>query len=133
METKVISFSGTATARAQTTLVSQPIMRPFHIERIDIRWPVGTQNYLKLSFFLSPDAEAPTAGEPTGLNLLREYGQVDYVRGDGLTASLPHMILSPTSPAYLKVKAVNDDYYDHAVDVTVVIRTDQVQEVRNVA
>jgi len=116
---KTLMFAGTASARSVKTLASDRITRPFRLSSITIRFPAGTQNLLALSFYLSHDDEAPTTGKPSGISLLQDYGQVDYVRGDGVQVTLNHTVEVDPAGAYLKVYADNTDWYDHAIDVDI--------------
>ncbi len=116
-EVKTVSFYGTCAARSVVTLVSKRIQSPFRLRRIQASFPSGCNNLLALRFFMSRDLSAPAAGEPTGTSLLRDYGQVDYVVGEGEQKSMDHGISVAEAGSYLKVYAVNDDFYDHAVDV----------------
>lgn len=129
METKTLIFAGTATARTQTTLVSKRIDRPIRLDQITARFAPGCQNLLTLAFWLSPDDDAPTTGDPTGVNLLRDYSQSLTLRGDGEQIVLPHNQRVPETGYYLKVVATNDDWYDHAIEVDMQITIDPPPEV----
>lgn len=116
---KALSFVGTCSARSELTLVSQRITRAFRVRRIMARFPTGCQNLMSLAFFLSGDDEAPSSGRPTGISVLQDLGQVDYVRGEGVLLTLDHTVEMAAEGSYLKVYADNQDYYEHAVDVLV--------------
>jgi hypothetical protein len=131
-QTKSITFVGMAAARAQTTLVSRPIGRPWRLERITVRFPAGCQDLVGLAFWASPDTDAPTSGNPTGVNLLQDYSQATYVRGDGETVTLPHQIDVPDTGMSLKIVATNNDWYDHALDANIQITLDPEPEVQHV-
>ena len=72
---------------------------------------------MKLRFFIATDDQAPASGQPTGVSVLADYGQVDYIVGDDDEKDMNHDVLVDTGGSYLKVHAENDDFYDHAVDV----------------
>jgi len=74
-----------------------------------------------LRFFISLDNHAPTTGLPSGISILRDYGQVDYLVGDDVIKTIRHDLENPEGGAYLKVHATNNDYYDHAIDVQMTI------------
>ena len=118
---KTVSFSGTCTARAEKVLVSPFISHPFTIKRIHCRFPKGCDDKMKLRFYVSPDKDAPTSGEPNGSSMLRDYGQVDYILGDGDTKDMDHEVEMSEGGSYLKVWAVNTDYYPHLIDVQMYI------------
>jgi hypothetical protein len=118
---KTVSFSGLCDALSSKVLVSPRIARRFILKGIDARFAVGCENKLKLRFYYSRDDEAPTSGEPSGVSMLSDYGQVDYIVGDQDSKYLLHEVEVEEAGSYLKVYAVNDDYYDHAVDVQMYI------------
>lgn len=114
---KTVSFNGVCSARSTVVLTTPRITHPYKIVRIHCRFPVGCINELRLRFYTSPDDDVPSSGPPNGVSMLREYGHVDYVVGDGDSKSMDHDLDVAESNSWLKVYAVNDDYYDHAVDV----------------
>lgn len=119
--TKTISFFGTCSANSEETLVSQRIMTPFRVSQITANFALNTNRTLQLGFFLSPDKSDPSSGEPSGFNILDEYGQVDYIVGDNEQKILHNNASSDTFPSWLKVYANNTDAHDHTVDVQVEI------------
>jgi len=123
VERKTVSFYGSATARGIVTLASTRIQRPFTVKEIHATFPVGTLNLLLLRFYLSGDAHAPTTGLPSGTSLLQDYGQVDYLTGDGTRKVTDHEVGVETGGHYLKVHATNNDWYAHAIDVQIIIET----------
>ena len=118
---KTVSFSGACLARSSKVLVTPRITHPYVVRKIHCRFPVGTINLLLLRFYVSPDDDAPATGEPNGFSMLRDYGQVDYIRGEGDEKTLEHEVDVREGGSYLKVYAVNEDYYDHDIDVQMTI------------
>jgi len=118
---KTIMFAGLCLARSVLTLPSQRITRPFRLSMVTIRFPAGTQNLVTIRLYQADDNQAPTTGRPSGVSLLQDFGQVDYVRGDGVQVTLLHTIDVAPAGAYLKVHADNTDWYDHTVDVDIQI------------
>jgi len=118
---KTVSFSGTCLARAEKVLVTPRITYPYVVRKIHCRFPIGTANLLLLRFYVSRDKDAPSSGEPNGYSMLREHGQVDYIRGEGDEKDLEHEVKVAEGGTYLKVYAVNEDYYDHDIDVQMTI------------
>jgi hypothetical protein len=116
-ERKTVSFGGTCAARSTAVLVSKRIMRPFALREIHVHFPLGCQNLVTLAFYASPDDEAPSTGGPTGVSLLADYGQVDWVRGDGVSKVMAHTVRFEAAGVWLKVYAANVDYYEHDIDV----------------
>jgi len=118
---KTVSFSGKCLARAEKVLVTPRITYPYVVRKIHCRFPVGTINLLFLRFYVSKDDDAPSSGEPNGYSMLREHGQVDFIRGEGDEKTLEHEVEVTEQGTYLKVYAVNEDYYDHDIDVQMTI------------
>lgn len=118
---KTVSFYGSCDARSSLVLVSPRITRPYHVIKIHAKFPGGANNLLKLRFYESPDDHAPASGAPSGVSLLADYGQVDYVVGDDDSKRLEHHLVVDTGGSFLKVYAVNDDFYEHDVDVQIMI------------
>ena len=122
---KTVPFAGTCAARSEVTLVSKRIRRPFRTAVIHTHFPTGAENLLLLDFWESPDDQAPATGDPTGVNLLADYGQAEAIRGDGVSIILHHVIGVFAGGAFLKVHATNNDFYDHAVDVQIEIDVEE--------
>lgn len=118
---RTVSFSGYCPARGKITLVTPRIAHPFIIDKIHCRFPLGCLDLMKLRFYVSYDADAPSTVPPNGYSMLKDYGQVDYIIGDGDEKDMVHSLEVPESGAYLKVYAVNDDYFQHLVDVQITI------------
>lgn len=114
---KTVSFSGVCIARSEKVLVTPRITYPYLVKKIHCRFPVGTINLLLLRFYVSRDGDAPSSGAPNGYSMLRELGQVDYIRGEGDEKNMLHEVEVTEQGTYLKVYAVNNDYYDHDIDV----------------
>lgn len=125
---KTIMFAGTCLARAEATLASQRIMRPFRTREITARFAAGCADLLALRLYLSTDETAPTTGRPTGVSLLQDYGQVDSVRGDDVQIVLNHVIVEDPGGSWLKVHATNDDWYDHAINVDIEIEVEMEED-----
>jgi hypothetical protein len=120
-ELKTIPFFGTCLARGELTLVSKRIATPYQLHTLHVCFPAGTINLLAMRFYTSSDNEAPAAGAPNGVSILRDYGQVDYLIGDGTDKDLQHQVSVAEAGTYLKVYAVNTDFFDHVVDVQITI------------
>jgi hypothetical protein len=116
-----VTFLGTCLARGVRTLVSRRIGSPFRTAAITVTFPVGTLNLLALTPYISEDETAPAVGPPSGLSLLQQHGQVDYLVGDGEQITLDHQVDVPESGTWLKVYAVNTDFYDHQVNAQIEI------------
>jgi hypothetical protein len=119
---KTVSFYGSCPASSELTLVSPLISHPFEIKRIKARFTQGSNNLMKLKFFISPDSDAPASGEPNGMNLLADYGQVDYIVGNNDTKEIEHNVVQPEGNYTLKVYANNEDTFEHDIDVQMTIK-----------
>lgn len=125
---RTLTFHGTCPARSEVTLVSGRIPVPFAIHRVRAHFPAGCINLLALRLYSSEEPTAPTTGSPTGLSLLGIFSQVDYLVGEGETKDMEQVLHIPESGTWLKVYAVNTDYYDHSVDVQVTIEINPATE-----
>jgi len=123
-EQKTVSFVGTCPARSGVTLVSKRIQTAFRLMGIAVRFASGCNNLLRLHFYWGLDSSGPGSVAPGGVSLLRDYGQVDYVVGEGESKWLEHGLAVDAGGSYLKVYAENDDWYDHAVDVQMFLEID---------
>ena len=118
---KTASFNGMCLSRSSKVLVTKRISHPFRVVAIHCRFPRGCENKLKLRFYVSDDDDAPTTGAPNGVSLLMEYGQIDYIIGDGDSKDMRHEVDVPHANSWLKVYAENDDYYAHEIDVQITL------------
>jgi len=122
-EIKTVTFYGVCLARAELTLVSKRIGTPFKLKGIHVTFALGCINLLLVRCFTAADDEAPAAGQPNGVSILRDYGQVDYLVGDNTKKEILHEVEVAESGSWLKVHGENADFFDHAVDVQIQIET----------
>lgn len=116
-----VSFFDSVDANSKKTLVSKRINAPFETKRFRVSFPPGVHRLMKLYFFISPDAEAPTTKQPTGDNILAQTGQVVYITGDNEIKDFEMEALEYTKGKYIKVYAVNDDTYEHTIDAQITL------------
>jgi len=116
-----ISFFGMVAANSKKTLVSKRLNVPFATRIVRCSFPPGVNRLMKLYFFVSPDEVAPTTKEPTGYNILAQTGQAVYITGDNESKKFPMEIEEFTKGRYVKVYAVNEDTYEHTIDVQITI------------
>ena len=121
---KTIPFYGLCSANGELTLVSSAIGHPFRILRIRAKFAAGVANEMTLRFYLSDDDEAPTTGRPSGVSILEELGQVDYLTGEDEVVEIDHEIKVAHSNSWVKVWADNLDFNPHAVSVQIKIDTE---------
>lgn len=120
-----IPFYSTVAASSKKTLVSQRISTPFFVTRLHVRFGTGTENKLKLSFYVSPDDSAPTTAAPTGTNILAQHGHVSYINGSGETIRIPVEVQFDGQGYYLKVYAENSDTFQHSIKAQVSIEIEE--------
>lgn len=116
-----ISFFGQVSASSNKTLVSQRINVPFRTTRIRASFAPGVDRLMRLYFYISPDPSAPTASAPTGYNILAQTGQATYISGDNEVKDFQMEIMEITRGQYVKVYAVNEDTYEHTIDVQITV------------
>lgn len=122
LDIKTIPFFGTVAANSKATLVSKLITVPFELQRVKVSFALNTNRTLRVEFFISPDRSVPTDKPLTGLSVLSELGQVDYLVGDDDSKEVPVKMDVLTSNMYIKVYADNRDSYPHTIDAQVFIR-----------
>ena len=116
-----LSFYGTVTAGNRITLVSQKVAFPYILDQLRLKYALGHNGLVQHSFFVSRDAEAPTTGQPTGRDILGQYGSVDYACGDDDVEVINDQTIVDESPTWLKIHAYNTDTFDHTVNVLITI------------
>jgi len=125
-----ISFFGTVAASSNKTLVSKRINVPFQTKRVRVSFAPGVNRLMKLYFYISPDPSAPTTAAPTGYNILAQTGQAEYITGDDEYKDFQMEIQEVTKGQYVKVYAVNEDTYEHTIDVQITVEFTYI-EIRN--
>lgn len=119
---KTVSFFGTCPASSRLTLVSDRIGHPYMVKHVRVSFADGPGNLMPLEFIISEDDEAPTAGRPSGISILDEYGQVAYIKGDGEVVEMVHEVDVPVANTWLKVYGNNADIDEHAINVQICIK-----------
>lgn len=120
---KTVTFYGTTTAQGELTLVSDRIGHPYTMKRVRVSFPAGSINLHQVSIYIDQDETAPSSGKPGGISVFADYGQVDYLVGEGEVVELAHVVDVPWSNSWIKVYGNNADFYDHALNVQVEIET----------
>ena len=118
-----LPFFGSVAAGGELTLVSQRLNFTYTIRSLIASFALGADRTLQLRYYLSYEDSAPTAGRPTGEDLLSIYGQVPYLVGDDERKEFPHEIQVPRAGSYIKVYGSNSDAFEHTLDAQVVIET----------
>lgn len=115
------SFHGEVAANSNITLVSNRIDLPFSTRRVRAAFASGANRLLRLSFFISPDPDAPITGPPNGANLLAQLGPQRYIVGEDCVVDFIHELESAEGGKHLKVYAENLDAAPHTIDVQITI------------
>jgi hypothetical protein len=118
---KTIPFFGTCPARGELVLSSRCIVYAYWLRVISCRFPPGCSNLLRLRFLLADDGSVGTGVDVSGVSVLRENSDIDYLVGDGDTKVLQHHVERAEAGSFLKVHAINEDFADHGVDVQMTI------------
>ena len=125
MAKTAVVFAGEVNALANNTLVSKRISSPFTVTHVTVSFPLNQNREVDVKIFISPDSNVETATDPQGFNILQEYGQVDYLHGDGEQLNVPVHVPFRQSGAYLKMYMVNNDNFKHKIFGIVTIETHQ--------
>lgn len=116
-----LSFYGSVTTGARVTLVSQRISFPFILDKIRVKYALGHIGLVQHSIYVSRDSEAPTAGPPTGLDVLSQYGNVDYLCGDDDVEEDTDQTIVDEMPTWIKIHVYNTDTATHTINVRITI------------
>jgi len=117
----VLSFQGSVTAGARATLVSVRLGFPYQIKHIRVKFALGQVGAVQHTFYVSNDDAAPTTTIPSGQNVLAQYGNVDYVRGDDDVLDMDDETYVARMPTWLKVHAYNGDTATHTINALITI------------
>ena len=125
MRQEIINFTGTASSSANKTLISKRIDSPYRIKHIRVGLDTGCDNTVNIYPFISFDAEAPTAAQPAGQNILSEFSQAVYFNGDGdsFDVKMDHEVKEQGT--YLKMYITNSAATTPYVHVQVVIEIEE--------
>ena len=118
---QTISFVGSVLAGSEKVLVSRELGFPFKILKLKANFSLNQNRTVQNRFFLSYDAEAPSAGHPAGSNLLQFVSNQDYCVGDDDSKTFDVNIESEDAPSWLKIHATNSDGFAHDVDCQITI------------
>lgn len=117
-----LSFFGSVNASSRVTLVSSRIGFPYIVKRIRCKFALGHNGLVQHKFFIGDDDAAPTTGEPSGINILEQWGYVDYVVGDDDVLDFEDNTPVPRHPSWVKVLGINTDSgYTHTINVVITI------------
>lgn len=114
-------YDGSVGAGAGVTLVSKRLTFPFTTERFRVHFALNTNKTLRIRFFISADASAPTAQPVVGHNIFAPLGQVDYIVGDNQEVEVPYRVKCVDRGTYIKLFAENLDANPHTIDAHVFV------------
>ena len=107
--TPLIFYDAAVGTSTRVTLVSSQLPDPYRVVEAQIAFPVGIEEQLRVSLFVSYDAQAPTTVDPEGTRMFSEYGSTNYIAGDGVVFTIPLDVVVRDRETFLKVHAQNTD------------------------
>jgi len=116
-----LSFYGTVSASSRVTLTSKRLAFPYIINHIRVKFALGQNGLVQHKFFVSDDKASPSSGEPSGVNILEQWGSVDYVVGDDDILEMDDNTYIDRMNTWIKVLAINADTFDHHANVVIII------------
>lgn len=118
----LIFYDAAVAASSRVTLVSSQLPDPYRVIEAQIAFPTGLEEQLRVSLFVSRDAQAPTGGEPEGVRMFSQLGTSTYLTGDDMLFTVPLDVVVRERETYLKVHARNmDATYTHPCSVILVV------------
>ncbi len=118
---QTISFVGTVAAGSEKVLVSRILGFPFTVRKVTANFSLNQNRTVKISFFHSPDEDAPSSGKPSGSNLLQYSSNQPYLVGDDDSKNLRLDHFASSWPTWLKIHADNSDGFEHDIDCQIEI------------
>lgn len=116
-----LSYYGSVNASSRVTLVSKRLGFPYVIDRIRVKYALGHVGLVQHSFFISDDPASPTSEAPSGVNILAQYGNVDYTCGDDDVEEMHDNTIIDSMGTWVKVHVYNTDTAAHTINVRIVI------------
>lgn len=107
---------------AQLSLVSQHLTFAYTIENINVHFPLGAGNLVRVYLFLSLDPSSPTTGLPAGTPLLTWLSPNPYLLGDDCVITLPMSYNVLPRGTWLKAHIVNTDAFAHTISALLSIK-----------
>lgn len=108
-----IPFKGDVGIRGEQTVVSGYLRGPIRVVGIDVWLPAKTEMGVWVKCFLDNDGVAPASGEPSGLNVLEEFGNVSYLTGNAVQWSLKHETGWQKGGGFVKMYGIGKDGFEH--------------------
>lgn len=108
-----VYLTGEVPALSRRTFVSQHITWSFTIIQAQIHFPAGCDHLVRAYLYISPDNDAPTTQEPTGINLLASYAPTPWIVADNITLSFQLNMTHRPKGAWLKLHSYNLDSFSH--------------------
>ena len=102
-----INFAGTVDASANKTFASRRIGGPYIMRKVRANFDAAANSLVKYYFYISKDAEVPTATKPQGTNILSELGQEVYLAADDQVIEFAHEIIVAEGGTYIKLYVEN--------------------------
>jgi len=108
-----INFYTSVAAGSKKTVKSEKIPFKFKVTLIEVRHDINDQQKTKVGIFSSHSDDTPTTKPPLGTNLIKQYSQEEWIRGNGEIRKfvLDHKVREEDS--YLKMYLDNTDTFEH--------------------
>lgn len=115
-----VPFDVTVDANSEKTVASSTIDYPYTIQRLRVAFRPGCEGKVQVKIFVSFDDSEPAA-EPSGYNILKNFGPVSYLVGDNeiIDLELGHYVKQ--TPTWIKLYCKNTDSYPHTISAVVVL------------
>ena len=110
----------------RATLVSKRIPVPFRVVELGMFYEVGTEFLLCYKWFVSTNASAPTAAEPSDQLLMQALGEQHHFVGEGAYQRVTVGVDVPRRNQYLKVHMLNNST-ENAYAVSAVCSIQQIE------
>lgn len=118
----LLFYDSAVGASSRVTLASSQLPDAYRVVEAQMGFPVGVEEQLRVSLFVSMDADTPTDREPEGVRMFSEFGSSDYLAGDGMLYTIPLDIIVRDRESYIKVHARNmDASATHPVNVVIIL------------
>lgn len=119
-----ITINDTINALTQKTLKSQHLQRTYTIKKARVHFALGQERLVRIRIIASIDDSIPTDQVPYGTNVLVQYTEKEYLVGNDTIIELELDYRVDTRSSWIKLHAVNNDYYRHSIIAEIILDMD---------